>query len=503
MPLTPSMNGTRNVELELGSLQLQRQKNASRAVAKLPRELLSRIFLDIRYRDHSKEYSTLPYQREWLVLLHVCHMWREVALGLALFWSWIEPSSISRTKQHVALSKSTPLNMLCLMETLNLEAIDIVMSQFYRFKTMIVDAPGSQPLHHILGHMKDVAAPLLEELTLAIDNCFGGVSFVFPKEIPLDEMPSLRTLTLTRGVVTAALPSLPRLEHLTFSADRSPVSRILESLKNNLNITHLRIDKADYTVTPSDDIASLKSSPVLLPKLESISIVSEELRASRLFGFLNFPSCMDFEFKCYHQGRSSLRSLARVCSHVAGMGLGPQTDGPTLDLETEDDLVKILYRGQACLYFELPLSPDGEPITILEDLLTPFSALPFSEVQHLGLDNIEAEWLQPSVLDRFKNVTSLTLQYTDVSFFLGDHPDDIHSYLPKLNYLCFKSDCFSATAMSSDSELERQFLRVFLTQRVLVGKPIHTLEIGPGYFSEVDERHVEEYRGLVQRLDIV
>ncbi|KAJ8502886.1 hypothetical protein ONZ45_g11348 [Pleurotus djamor] len=499
------MTQAHSVELELGSLRLQREKNASRAVAKLPRELLSRIFLDIRYSYHLKDYSTLRYQRKWLMLLHVCHMWREVALGTALLWNWIEPSSISRTQHHIAFSRGIPLNMLCQSENPNMDAVDIVMSQFHRFKTMTVDVPNRRSLYHVLGRIKDTPAPLLEELVLGVDRRRSEEGFVLPADVPLHKMSALRVCTLTRGTLTVALPSIPRLEDLTFSADGSPLPIVLASLKNNPGITDLCIDPADFSANSSEEFASLQLQPISLPKLENIHIVSDRLEASRIFDLLDYPSCLGFEFKCYNEGQSSLSSLANVCAHVARMAPASEPGSPMLELKSEDYFLRMMYHNRAFLYFELPLFLSREETPeLLEILLTTFGALPWSKVQHLCADNL-ADLLRPSILDLFTNVILLTVRFTDARLFLDDYPDDARPPFPKLKFLRWESDCFATTATSLESQEECLSLFRFLDQRKHIGLPIRSLELATIFHltSEIDEIVLEELRDLVDWLDIM
>ena len=80
----------RILELEAEIRLLKKSRNVSAStLAKLPTEVLARIFWEYRAQpgDYRAAPSRIPTGMKWIVVTHVCHHWREVALNYHALWT--------------------------------------------------------------------------------------------------------------------------------------------------------------------------------------------------------------------------------------------------------------------------------------------------------------------------------------------------------------------------------------------------------------------------------
>ncbi|KAF5333096.1 hypothetical protein D9611_002687 [Ephemerocybe angulata] len=180
----------RLLELEQETLSLKRAYNTMSPSCRLPIEILSRIFVDLR----DLYMGRMP--QEWFQVSYVCHYWREVATGCAALWTNVPFISSAFTDLALSRSKDAPLSLIygqpgdrgtyqfhstakrILAHTTRLRIIDLMnvgldwmecdapftSLEVLRFKlppTMAPDVQGRDPLRFI-----QMGAPSLKELSL-------------------------------------------------------------------------------------------------------------------------------------------------------------------------------------------------------------------------------------------------------------------------------------------------------------------------------------------------
>lgn len=69
--------------------ELRRRTNKDAIVLRLPLEITALIFKFVQLRD-SENFYVQHYEWCWLVVTHVCKLWRETAIGIQDLWSYID-----------------------------------------------------------------------------------------------------------------------------------------------------------------------------------------------------------------------------------------------------------------------------------------------------------------------------------------------------------------------------------------------------------------------------
>jgi F-box-like len=69
-------------------LELKRKKNSSTKISSLPSELLCSVFVFCRDTWPEKPRAKMA----WVVITHVCHDWRVLALGYSSLWGHLDSS---------------------------------------------------------------------------------------------------------------------------------------------------------------------------------------------------------------------------------------------------------------------------------------------------------------------------------------------------------------------------------------------------------------------------
>jgi len=98
------------------------QHNLGLPISRMPNEILSRIFCDLRnqYVNPARPRRLCRHQHgfkclnSWIGITHVCHVWREVALNASLLWCHIDVSQqfYNWTPELLRRSKQSPLTLV-------------------------------------------------------------------------------------------------------------------------------------------------------------------------------------------------------------------------------------------------------------------------------------------------------------------------------------------------------------------------------------------------------
>ncbi|KAJ8473726.1 hypothetical protein ONZ45_g16195 [Pleurotus djamor] len=495
-------------ELHQTIRDLKIRRNSCNAISQLPNELLSRVFLQVRYPYHPRTLVEGGSRGQWMSILGVCHSWRMVALATPHLWNWIDMGFIEQARQFIERSKTLPLNVQYICEPYDDPTMTVfdaevgfldkagkaIMPHIERFQSLEACAFNSESLMTLLENIKpDSAAPLLETLDLCLRS--PGVMFLVPADNLPKRMDSLRYCVFDNGNIASALPFLPRLQFLQFGADAAPIKMVLESLANTPNLEELIINPADidFDVDPSS------LAPVPLKKLTSISVVSlspgVDSHSTKLFDLLEYPCCERIAFRCKFLEDDSppFESLERVFSHVANFGTGASG---ILDIEYNNDesMLELCYMSKAQILIELPLLHSH--YDAWDSLL---HALPLASVASLSLRAVDEGWLEHvNFFSRLDAVQTLTLDGTSDTFVrsLLKSNDDGPSLLPHLRSLTFVNHTF-CTYKGTLRKGFYEAVKDFLAERKALGIQIGVLDIPSSEFTETIDKG---YGGLVDSI---
>ncbi|KAG6817243.1 hypothetical protein H0H87_011300 [Tephrocybe sp. NHM501043] len=258
--------------------RLRKRRNSVMLIARLPPELLGKIFLHLR-EDYPYRYF------EWIGVSHVCSSWRYAALENAhALWAAVSFEHPGRAATFINRSGQLPLHTF--IDSFYLEeGAELLLSQQHRVGELDIDYTTS--CHHYAEQsvsamdstvmkLLSTPAPVLQSLRVSVPHdihlparLFGGV------------FPRLKHISLLGCTVPSdTILSRPeRLQSLTVLLDynlsdtqstdyyRPSLHHFLDVLHDACNLRNLRLSSA-FMVTPGDIDAPI----IHLPRLETLII---------------------------------------------------------------------------------------------------------------------------------------------------------------------------------------------------------------------------------------
>ena len=286
----------RAIDTEIGSLQesihvLRYHRNALAPISSLPNEIIATIFFLLRSPDTVGQ----PDIHFVLRAAHVCHLWREIALGHPLLWSYINFTTVSATgaTEILARAKTAPLY---LEAKVTLNHWDD--AQFLAFQKVL--QVHISHIHHLRISAERFRlrttleglispAPSLEHLSLSVEKCPGSILFQvsIPDTLFDGITPRLSSLRLCHCHISWKSPLLKGLENLTLSACTRPsLADWLDALDDMPQLKRLVLDSASPITRFPFDV----KRTVTLPSLMHLDISTSVWGCGVAFTHLVLPA---------------------------------------------------------------------------------------------------------------------------------------------------------------------------------------------------------------------
>ncbi|KAG9311238.1 hypothetical protein JVU11DRAFT_8315 [Chiua virens] len=256
-------------EIEALDSKITDLKRQKQPIIWLPTELLIEIFL-IRTQDDSADLETgLPYNSAPIVISHVCHKWRELALSTSLLWTFIsyrtphwvpQPLSVFLERagtspisfnfiSNPSTSTSDDLTMSTLEAATTVNIIDTLCSQDRRFRSLTFECGFAKSMEHVLTGISRVHKHLhdLESLDLALsilDPSFEGTQLLAADLLSTDQtspenptmLKHLRLQQIPLSILPAFFVRTTRTLELSYPPKKSHSTRLHHFA---LKISHL------------------------------------------------------------------------------------------------------------------------------------------------------------------------------------------------------------------------------------------------------------------------
>ncbi|KAI0264948.1 hypothetical protein BC834DRAFT_843876 [Gloeopeniophorella convolvens] len=299
----------------------------SSKVERLPPETLSQIFLILTQLDPGPRMLGIILHLGWITVTHVCHRWRQVALGYAaLWWRFDFGVPITVLSEMLVRSNGTPIDLIardtCCVIPVDWRQLHQLLAflepkHVSRVRSLHLQAGSGTctPSSYILDMFSEPAPSLESVVADGRDplEAVNGTSFAL-------NQPCLRELRLGGVVVLSwANPNLPNLVDLSLGilpgVDFGPptAEEVLEVLRSAPRLKRLELLAIRLTRAP--DSGSL-DSPVLLSSLETLSLSDYGYGdCMHLVSLLQFPSSAHVDITTWP--KRSLRAQLKLLSQRA------------------------------------------------------------------------------------------------------------------------------------------------------------------------------------------
>ncbi|VDC07021.1 unnamed protein product [Peniophora sp. CBMAI 1063] len=274
-------------------------------VARLPPELLLRIFLMIHQEYHWDPFEKAP---PCSAVSHVCRQWRAVALGTSQLWTRIPLHSASWTYQCLARSRDNYVEAVTKFLAYDDEAarqlLMLVCSELHRISKLLISTSTSYDdceklLDELYTALSSKPAPKLRELEISIsdDIDFDRPLVILPngmfasqKLLSLDKLAVEScevTLSWSKSLIAPSLRCLQLVDGLAWRT----VDEMVQFFELVPNLEELSIDTINPRICcfvtgvppnhPRDSVS--------LTKLRDLHITTRYVELFTIFAHLLFP----------------------------------------------------------------------------------------------------------------------------------------------------------------------------------------------------------------------
>ncbi|KAI0794156.1 hypothetical protein C8Q74DRAFT_1247039 [Fomes fomentarius] len=285
-------------------INLKRRLNTLTLFAGLPTELLSEIFLHLArdsYENHQQ--STYPLRSlRWIMVTHICHSWREVALNSPRLWGYIVLTHPPFVNEFLARSKSAPLWITAALLSSGDEKFKVLEEVLHGESQRLAELRLSGPIRTLLDACQKLgqSATLLETLVLSkhpIPSADTLDSTHIPHTMFSLSLPHLRAVEIRRLGISWDHPiffaNLTRLIIHGRPIGQDLIGTFECFLSVLERMPDLQVLDLEDTIppTPAENTESLPpvSRKVTLPHLRHISLVSTHLECANLLNHLTLP----------------------------------------------------------------------------------------------------------------------------------------------------------------------------------------------------------------------
>lgn len=281
---------------------LKSQRNTLAPIAKLPPELLSKIFLFCAAACASKYKQSLA----WIKVSHVSKHWRAVAIGCPNLWSSVVFFSGSWAHEMLRRSKMAPLIIkadLTLMTPKMIATVQNALKHITRVTDLHFTA-SSGTMDKLLGNLEH-AAPLLQ--TLSISHTYPSYHYkneryVFPDTFLKGDAPKLEKLELVGCSIPWNSTIFHNLTHLKIFDTGAQFCPSLDQLVEALDKMP-KLECLDLTdclpILPVDAISvSAPLRVVELPRLQQLKLCSQTLESANVLNHISFPASVTVNLVC-------------------------------------------------------------------------------------------------------------------------------------------------------------------------------------------------------------
>lgn len=409
-------------------IDLKGRMNTLTAIARLPPELLSEVFLQVAkgYYDQHADCHHLYYRAsrfyEWVKVSHVCRGWRAVALNTPRLWGHIILTKRAVVSDVLARSKKAPL-LVCASLISNSDERMRVLEDVIQDPSRLREFRLSGPARLLQDFCPKFAGPAsnLETLVLS-DNAShsylqGVGDTALSPELFEGQLPRLRSLEIHKLVFSWRLPVLSSgLTRLVLAGRLDSQSllgtfdQLLATLENMSRLELLQVDDAIPRLPAETTTLPTPQHTVTLPRLRRITLTGQCLDCANLIHHLSLPPTT--RIKLTGRGHNGGKELIRILGGYVGRS------DPLLTMRISSAMYssQIQMRGWRTLVDPTSLAP--EPcIELCIDALVHSrlanefigSSKMFTQVRRLDIETAFHCWRWKDVFSGMPNLRTLSI----------------------------------------------------------------------------------------------
>ena len=388
-PFSERLQLQQAIDAEIKSLEesireLRLRRNALSPISSLPPEVFAAIFSFLCLPALEGEMS--DHHQARLLVSHVCHQWRQIALNQPFLWSNIDFTNLSLdgATELLARAKSVPLYLEARVSHRNWD--DARFSRFQKeLQAHLPDVCHLKisaeliRLHKTLGELIS-PAPTLEYLSLfshgGIQNSETGDHLSIPDTLFSGSAPRLSRLKLFNCEINWTSTLLKRLKHLEMRSPnpRPKLAAWLDALDAMSQLQTLVLHSAS-PIAPQGDV----EHSATLPSLTHLEILASPADCALALAHLDLPALTALSITVSLHLPSS-HHIRVLLPHLARHAYGPQDTRPLqcMLVCNEKDGVKIL----AWTLPDIDVAIQDPPTFLATTTLPPRVALFFKSNNH-------------------------------------------------------------------------------------------------------------------------
>ncbi|KAJ3485546.1 hypothetical protein NLI96_g4877 [Meripilus lineatus] len=286
-------------EIDRRILQLKTRRNMSKIIMRIPPEILSQISL--AYVDAMLERDPFdPWQafqshiNQWIIIAHICHHWREIALCTPRLWARFKAVSFQFVQEMLVRSKAVPLsiNMMC-AQRLRQESLKQVLNSFSRIQE--IEFQFAPYVYEGLESSYPLEAPQLRRIALChlmVDNHDPPIPPIFDA----CKLPNLTSLTVCHFHIdwtkTLFSPSLTHLVVETLNQEDRVFDKLFSALEKMTKLRHfeLRLGLGLVPLLPLNlPLNQSRNCPIAFPDLDHLQLQMSATFCVYLLSRLEYP----------------------------------------------------------------------------------------------------------------------------------------------------------------------------------------------------------------------
>ncbi|KZT06055.1 uncharacterized protein LAESUDRAFT_750188 [Laetiporus sulphureus 93-53] len=279
--------------------KLRKRLNSHRTACRLPVEILTNIFEEVRLTTQTLDYSPLqdPDPYEWIVVTHVCSLWRDVALRSPALWRhiYVTETAMEWITEILSRSKDIPLVVVARYvpdSAIPRQMVAVVLQKMFRIGILRISAP--MDVLKNIAQLIDGSAPVLQHIIITCNSTWHEpVSFgllLNPEQLPVLQRLELDDISFPWGT---PLPHTVR--ELTSRVRETTLGDMLRTLNTVPGLEVLSLSSNPFSLSDNREDHTI----VPLPRLRLLCFSEGDIsHVASLVDHISFPLQTSIEWTC-------------------------------------------------------------------------------------------------------------------------------------------------------------------------------------------------------------